>query len=231
MSQSYDAISVSTAAVIPAFNAADHLTGVIDDTSAALAKERIIVVDDGSSDDTYAVAAATGVVVVQHDINQGKGVALRTGIQKAIDMGMAFAVTLDADGQHNPAEIPTFIEYMQQSDADIIVGNRMEDTEDMPLIRQLTNRFTSGFVSMSAHTRIPDSQNGYRMIKTALFARLTFETKRYDFESEILIKAGRAGARIESMPVQTIYGDETSTIHPLVDTARFFRMVFKSFFW
>ena len=231
MSTSYDTIAGATVAVIPAYNAAAHLAQVIDDTAQVLPKSHIIVVDDGSSDNTFDVASSAGVVVEKHSRNQGKGVALRTGITKARDMGMAYAITLDADGQHNPAEIPSFIECMARTDADIIVGNRMEDTRDMPAIRRLTNRVTSGFVSLSARTRIPDSQNGYRMIKTDLFGKMTFETKRYDFESEILIKAGRWGAKIVSIPVQTIYGDETSTINPLVDSGRFFRMVFKSFFW
>ena len=231
MSRSYDDIARATAVVIPAYNAGPHLADVIEDTSRVLPKSQIIVVDDGSSDDTIDVAHRSGVVVERHVVNQGKGVALRTGLQKALDMGLAYAITLDADGQHNPAEIPKFIEHMRESDADIIVGNRMDDTKDMPLIRVLTNRFTSGFVSLAARTRVPDSQNGYRMIKTAVFGKLEFEMRRYDFESEILIRAGRRGARIDSIPVETIYGDETSTINPVVDTARFFRLVFKSFFW
>ena len=220
-----------TAVVIPAYNAASHLAGVIEATALVVPKEQIIVVDDGSSDNTRDIATRAGVVVVAHDGNQGKGVALSTGIRKATELGKEFAITLDADAQHNPSEIPKFLECQRRTDADIIVGDRMSDTKNMPFMRVLANKVTSAVVSHKAGARIPDSQNGYRMIRTATFAKVTLETRRYDTESEILIKAGRIGAKIESVPVETIYGEEQSSVNALVDTYRFFRMVMKSFFW
>ena len=220
-----------TAVVIPAYNAGRLLGGVIESVAGKIARERIIVVDDGSSDDTAEVAGKTGVVVVRHLKNRGKGAALSTGLEKAYAIGSEFAITLDADGQHDPAEIPRFLEKERETGADIIVGNRMRDIKNMPRIRIFTNRLTSWVVSKKAGQPIPDSQNGYRLIKTALVRKLTFETCRYEWESEILIKAGRAGARITDIPTATIYGEERSSIHPLVDTLRFFRLVIKSFFW
>jgi len=220
-----------TAAVIPSYNAERHLDGVITGVEQYLDTSRIIVVDDGSSDATAEVARARGVVVLVHDPNQGKGAALDTGIRHAGNMGCAYAITLDADGQHRPEEIPRFIEHWTGTGADIIVGNRLEDTRNMPRDRKWTNYFTSWVVSKLAGTTIPDSQNGYRMISTSLFASLGVKARRYEAESELLIRAGRAGARIDSVPIETIYADEVSSINKTRDTYRFFRMVVKSFFW
>jgi len=220
-----------TGAVIPAYNAERHLDGVITGVEKYLPASHIIVVDDGSADATAEVARARGVVVLVHDPNQGKGAALDTGIRHAGNIGCAYAITLDADGQHNPDDIARFIDRWSETGADIIVGNRLEDTRDMPTDRKYTNYFTSWVVSQLAGTKIPDSQNGYRMISTSLFASLGVKARRYEAESELLIRAGREGARIDSVPVETIYADEVSSINKARDTYRFFRMVVKSFFW
>jgi glycosyltransferase involved in cell wall biosynthesis len=225
------AIVERTAVVIPAFNAARELGGVIADVARHVPRERIIVVDDGSSDDTADSARAAGAVVIEHEHNRGKGAALRTGILAALDRGHDFAITLDADGQHSPDEIPRFVRRRLETGADLIVGDRMGATEDMPFLRLATNRLTSWVVSRLARSRIPDSQNGYRMIDTRVFADIPLVTTRYDTESEILIRAGRRGAAIDSVPVRTIYGEEESSINPVVDTLRFFRMVLRALFW
>jgi len=231
VSTSYEEALAKTAVIIPAYNAAAHLAGVIDDTARVIPVERIIVIDDGSADKTYEVAQGKGVVLEQHNPNQGKGAALKTGFAKAIDMGMDYVITLDADGQHDPAEIPTFVQHTVKTGVDVIVGNRMDDRGEMPFIRVFANSATSAFVSLRSGTRIPDSQNGYRLFKTKILKGITLETTRYDTESEVLIKAARKGARVDSVPVKTIYGDEVSTVHPFVDTMRFFRMVGRSMFW
>jgi glycosyltransferase involved in cell wall biosynthesis len=144
---------------------------------------------------------------------------------------MEYIVTLDADGQHDPTEIPRFAEHVGKSGADIVVGNRMDNRKDMPFIRIFANKATSSFVSLRAGVRIPDSQNGFRMLKTSIFKKIELVTRRYDTESEILIKTAGMGGRIDSIPVETIYGTETSAVHPFVDTLRFFRMVIRSLFW
>ena len=221
----------NTAAIIPALNAEAHIGEVIADVAKQLPVERVIVIDDGSTDGTAAVAGSAGATLVTHDVNRGKGAALKSGFDKAIEIGAEWIVTLDADGQHDPEEIPLFIARQNETGADIVVGTRMNDIKDMPPIRVFANRTTSAFVSLRAGQRIPDSQNGYRLIAADAVRDIQLETTRYDTESEILIKAARAGARIESVPVKTIYGEEVSKVNPFVDTLRFFRMVFKSLFW
>ncbi len=221
----------TTAAVVPAYNAEPYLASVIGNIQRFLPADRIVVVDDGSTDRTHEIARAAGVVVVAHEVNRGKGAALWSGARKALELGMRYIITLDADGQHDPAEIPRFAEQAGKSGADIIVGNRMDDRKDMPFIRIFANRATSAFVSLRTGIRIPDSQNGFRMLKTSIFEKINLVTRRYDTESEILIKTAHLGGRITSIPVQTIYGTETSSVHPFVDTLRFFRMVIRSYFW
>jgi glycosyltransferase involved in cell wall biosynthesis len=218
-------------AVIPAYNAARHLPGVIDRVARHVRRDRIVVVDDGSGDDTRSVASRAGATVVAHAQNQGKGAAIRTGLNHASEMGPPFAILLDADGQHNPDEIPSFVDKQRQTGADMVVGNRLVRAANMPWLRKATNYVTSAVVSLLAGRRVPDSQNGYRLVRLAHFRKFPLTTNRYEIESEMIIRAGRAGGKIASVPVETIYGDEKSFINPFVDTGRFLRMVGKSFFW
>jgi glycosyltransferase involved in cell wall biosynthesis len=218
-------------AVIPAYNAAPHLAGVIDRVARHVRRDRILVVDDGSRDNTREVASKAGATVVMHAQNQGKGAAIRTGLARAQEIGPAFAILLDADGQHNPDEIPDFVARQKETGADMVVGNRLVRAANMPWLRKATNYVTSAVVSLLAGRRVPDSQNGYRLIRLAHFKKFPLTTNRYEIESEMIIRAGRAGGKIASVPVETIYAGETSFINPLVDTGRFLRMVGKSFFW
>ncbi len=218
-------------AVIPAFNAASHLAAVIDRVAAWVPRGRIVVVDDGSSDATRDVAERSGVIVVAHPHNRGKGAAIRTGIERAQKLGVPYAILLDADGQHNPDEIPRFVERARETGADLVVGNRLENAIRMPWLRKGTNYVTSAVVSILAGRRVPDSQNGYRLVRLEHFRKFPLTTSRYEIESEMIIRAGRTGGRIASVPVETIYAGEESFINPFVDTFRFLRMVVKSFFW
>jgi len=217
--------------VIPAYNAARHLAAVIDRVAGHVRRDRIVVVDDGSSDATGEAAARAGATVVAHAQNQGKGAAIRTGLARANELGPAFAILLDADGQHNPDDIPAFVARQRETNADMVVGNRLVRSANMPWLRKATNYVTSAVVSLLAHARVPDSQNGYRLVRLAHFRKFPLTTSRYEIESEMIIRAGRAGGKIVSVPVETIYGDEKSFINPFVDTGRFLRMVGKSFFW
>jgi glycosyltransferase involved in cell wall biosynthesis len=218
-------------AVIPSFNAARHLPGVIERVARHVRRDHIVVVDDGSSDDTREAAARAGATVVSHARNQGKGAAIRSGLARAAGLGPAFAILLDADGQHNPDEIPAFVARQRETNADLVVGNRLARAANMPWLRKATNYVTSAVVSLLAGRRVPDSQNGYRLVRLSHFQKFPLTTSRYEIESEMIIRAGRAGGRIASVPVETIYGDERSFINPFVDTGRFLRMVGKSFFW
>ncbi len=220
------------AAVVPAYNAALHVAEVLGGLAVNIPVRNIVVVDDGSSDDTASVAARSGVVVVRHPSNRGKGAALRTGLETALSLpGVVAIVMLDADGQHDPAEVPRFVEAFDRGEGELLIGDRMGAKGEMPAIRVLTNRVTSFVIGSIAGQRVSDTQNGYRLAACALLRRIRLVTNRYEIESELIIKASRAGARISSVPVRTIYGSERSAIHPARDTIRFLSLVFRSFFW
>jgi glycosyltransferase involved in cell wall biosynthesis len=220
------------AAIVPAYNAARFVEPVVAAIARYIPLSNIIVVDDGSSDGTGAAARRAGARVVSHETNRGKGAAIRTAAAVIRSMpGIEAVIMLDADGQHDPAEIPRFAEAFSTGGADLIIGDRMGAAGGMPPIRVFTNRLTSAIVSLRAGQRIPDSQNGYRLIRASLLARLELVTSRYEIESEMIIKACHAGGRAASIPVRTIYGSEESAIHPFRDTCRFIALVMRSLFW
>ena len=216
---------MTVGAIVPALDAAAHLPALLDAIRRVQPALQLLVVDDGSTDATAQVARAHGATVVRHEGNRGKGQALATGFAEALARGWEWVFTLDADGQHLPAEMARFLEAAQTGAWDVIVGTRMDDTADMPWLRRATNRFTSAVVGRLAGQRIPDSQCGYRLHRVAPLRDLRLVPSRYDTESEILVRLARRGCRIGSVPVSTVYGEECSAIRPLRDTVRFFRLV------
>ena len=217
---------MSTGIIIPALNAAPHLPALLAEIRQLHPDFRLLVVDDGSRDGTAAVARESGAEVIQHSVNRGKGAALETGHQWALAEQLEWVYTMDADGQHLPVELASFMTAALREQWDVVVGTRMADTTDMPWIREATNRFTSQVISRLAGCTIPDSQSGYRLFRVACLAGLALRTRRYDTESEILVRLAWRKHRIGSVPISTVYGQEKSSIRPLVDTGRFFRLVF-----
>jgi len=219
-------------AVVPAYNPGESLVSVLEGVKRHIPPEHIVVVDDGSEDDTTQRAESAGVRLVRHEVNRGKGEALKSGFGYLLTLGEIDAIfTIDADGQHDPEEIPAFVDAFRTGCGDLIVGNRMGERVGMPLIRVLTNIVTSAVVSALARCRIEDSQSGYRLIRADVLRKIDLVTSKYETESEILIKSSRVGARISTVPIRTIYGSEESTINPLRDTMRFFVLVFRGLFW
>jgi len=222
-------LASSTFAVVPAFNAGQAVLEVAEGAAGQLARDRVLIVDDGSTDDAPRRLREKGYRVLEHPHNMGKGTALQTGFRAALSEGASGVITLDADGQHDPAWIPRFLDAAGR--ADVVVGSRMKDPGPMPWLRVAVNRFTSFVVSRMAGTLITDSQSGYRWIATGVLLAVPLESRRFDAESEILIKAACLGFRIHEIPMPALYGEETSRIHPFRDTLRFFRLVGRSLRW
>lgn len=222
-----------TLVVIPCKNLGGAVGEVIRKVPAPGLGLDVLVVDDGSIDDTGVEAEEAGATVVTHPVNMGKGAALRTGFEYAIRNGYEAVVTMDGDGQHDPASIPAFIEALRNRDADVVVGSRMHAVGDMPRLRIWTNRTTSRILSCLVGQTIPDSQSGFRIHDIEVLEDVTgnLVTRKYDTESEILIRAGRRGYRIDSIPIASIYRDSVSHINPVIDTLRFLRLVGRSLFW
>ena len=139
----------------------------------------VVVVDDGSVDNTSQRALDGGAIVIKHVSNQGKGAALRTGFSYVERKGFNALITMDADRQHDYTELPKFIEEFRKNSADIIVGNRMSDTRDMPFVRLHTNRITSFFTSLFLSCRINDTQSGYRLIRTEILRNINLLTNNF----------------------------------------------------
>ena len=192
---------------------------------------KVVVVDDGSTDNTESAASQNGAIVARHVKNMGKGASLKEGFELARRMSDIDAIIImDGDGQHCPDDLKNFISRAEEGSSDVIVGNRMDSVKNMPFIRLLTNKIMSGLLSLMCRQHIPDTQCGFRLVKKAVLDKIKLKSNRYDLDSELLIKASRKRFRISSVPIQTIYRDEESRIHPLKDTFRFIWLLVKSFF-
>ena len=211
------------AAVIPAYQEETHVAEVAHRVRAQL--EHVLVVDDGSTDATAEKARSAGVDVIVHPQNRGKGESIKTGLRYWLDRGIDYVVLLDADGQHLPEEIVRFLDAAGQNEAKIFVGTRMNDVTSMPLMRRVVNRYMSDKISRACGQKIPDTQCGFRMLHRDVIPALLGGTNRFDYETEMLIIASRNGYRIAPVPITTVYSDEVSSIHPVRDTIRFFKLM------
>lgn len=211
--------------IIPAFNEARTLSAVVKGT-LKITKD-VLVVDDGSTDSTANVLKTLGVTTIsQH--HTGKGGALKAGFKYAGENNYDWIITMDGDGQHDYQEIPRFVSKMQANGTDMIVGSRMSNTQNMPFMRLMANRFMSRLISSMIGQSLPDTQCGFRAINCRVVNKITLETSHYDTESEILIKASMAGFNISSIPVRTIYNGASSSISRTADTVRFIKLLRKA---
>ena len=209
------------AAVIPCFNEAAFIGEVVASVRKHL--PAVIVVDDGSSDLTAQIAQAAGAEVVQHPANMGKGAALRTGWKRASSAGYDWMLALDGDGQHSSADAPKFLRCAEQTGAQLIVGNRMDNASAIPLLRRWANRWMSRRLSSLAGVFLPDSQCGYRLINLNALEQASIASHRFEVESEMLVNFLRAGRRVKFVPIRVIYKLEQSKIQPVRDAWRWLR--------
>lgn len=211
-------------ALIPAYNEAKRIAPVVEATRQHLP---LLVVDDGSRDDTVRVAEAGGAEVLRQIPNQGKGAALRAGFRAALERGYAGVLTLDADGQHDPAEIPTFLEAFERSGGDLIIGARR--FAEMPFVRRMSNTFARWSLSRVVGQTIEDNQSGYRLLSAALVSRLLESDEQgFEFEVEMIVVCVRDGLRLDWVPIRTIYAGEESHIRPWAHTRNYFRVLRKA---
>lgn len=224
-------MSDKIAVIIPAFNAAKTIVTLIEKIQKEYPELDIIVIDDGSTDPSFSLAKKTKAIVLQHQLNLGKGEALKTGFGYAKEKKYSYVITMDADLQHDPKHINDFLQKAKTDTTDFILGTRNFSFQNMPWDRVLTNFITSVTLTLLSGQRIRDSQSGYRMISVEIFKRIRLKCKKYDLESEILIKVGRKGFKIDAVEISTIYEGSKSFINPFSDTGRFLRICWKSLFW
>ena len=216
--------SLKILAIIPAYNEADRIGKVV---HGAITHLPVLVIDDGSSDATAQISEKGGATVLRQMTNQGKGVALRSGFRYAIKEGYQAVLTLDADGQHDPEEIPAFLKTYQVNQADLIVGER--DFSQIPPVRRLANNLSRWSFSWAVGQPISDNQSGYRLIKHRMMeAMLRSSESGFEFEVEMIVVCIQRGYVLEWVPIRTIYREEGSHIHPLRHTIEFSRMVWQT---
>ena len=216
---------MKTCVIIPTYNESKEIGRLVVEIRK-LGLE-IVIIDDGSSDNTSEIAESNGATVLKNDVNEGKGASLIKGFKYALDCGCDAVITMDGDGQHLPEDIPYFIRLAKYSDSGIIIGNRMQKIRSMPLERFITNRIMSWLISSITKQKIPDTQCGFRLIKRGVLEKVRLSTRKYETESEILIRGARMGLKIESVPIKAIYMGEKSSINPFVDTLRFLKFIMK----
>lgn len=213
--------------VIPVYNEAPFIANVLKKI-LQYPQVDIAVINDGSTDQTQEIVETFPQIFLQkHETNRGKGAALQTGFNFALEYGYSAVITMDGDGQHDPDEIPKFVQATEDLENVFVMGNRMEEKKTMPLVRWLTNRTMSGIVSFLSHTSISDTQCGYRLIGRKILEHIRLTTSKFDTESEILIQSCRLGFPVLQVPIETIYGEESSKIRVVSDTLRFVYLVLR----
>lgn len=223
-SKKYQQDKKKVAVLICAYNEEKHIRKVVE--SAKKQIKDVIVVNDGSKDGTLKQLKKTKADIVSYSKNKGKGHALITGFKHARKKGYDYLILMDADGQHDPAELGKFIKAIDKG-YDLVIGRRKKRHSGMPYLRRFVNFFTSLLISIRGGVRVKDTQSGYRAINLKFVEGMKFETHSYDLESEILLKMMKKKAKIGEVFIKTIYGDEVSTIHPIKESYRFFRLMFK----
>ncbi len=204
--------------LIPAYNAQETLGSVLKKIEPL--KMDTIVVNDGSSDETKRVASESGAQLLEHPLNLGKGAALRTGFQYILQKGYQVVITLDADGQHDPSEIPSLLKIFQSVNPDILIASRSAEFGKMTFLRRFWNRLGVKAVARLCHSDITDSQSGFRLIRTEVLKTVDLSTSRFETELELLIKACKKGFGVLSVPIKTQKVDGTGSSHfrPVIDT-------------
>ncbi|HWP81235.1 MAG TPA: glycosyltransferase family 2 protein [Bacteroidota bacterium] len=220
----------SILAIVPAFNAESTLGELLTRLRQYPELQEVVVINDGSTDATGEIAKQSGALLLEHTRNKGKGAALQTGFDYALTRsGWDAVVTIDADLQHMPEELPKFFRTRRETGADIVIGYRGRLGTRMPLPRMASNTLTSMLVSARTGLKIKDSQCGYRLIGSEVLEVVRLESEGYEAETEFLLKAARNGFRVEFIPIMTIYNNERSFMTHWETTKRFIQVLMKEY--
>ncbi len=216
--------------LIPAYNAAGTIGAVLE--KARSLEFDTIVVNDGSTDETASVAQSQGVRLIEHPSNLGKGAALRTGFRSILQKDYELVITLDADGQHDPMEIPFLLDVFRSVKPDVLIASRAGEFHRMTFLRRFWNRLGVKAVSRLCHSDITDSQSGFRLIRTDVLREVSLTTTGFEMELELLIKACKKGFGVLSIPIYVPRVDGTSSSHfrPVTDTWLVCKLFLRSLF-
>jgi glycosyltransferase involved in cell wall biosynthesis len=202
------------AALVPAYQAESTVAAVVRGIRESVS--HVLVVDDGSSDRTAAEAESAGAEVLRRGRNGGKGAAVRTGLEHLLATDATHVAFVDADGQHDPADLPQLLEAARNG-AKFVIGSRMAETEAIPAYRYRTNEIGSRILTRMTGLEVEDAQSGYRVVSSDVLRRLALNARGYIIETEILLKAARYVDRFTHVPIRAIYGGH-SHYRPFRDT-------------
>jgi len=210
-------------ALIPAWNEAATIGGIV---AAVRPRLPVLVIDDGSTDGTAAAARAAGARVLSHPANLRKGAALKTGFAWALQNGYQAVVTLDADGQHDPADLEALLRAYRRGAGDLIIGER--DFSQMPWPNRFSTPLGSKLLSWALGRPITDNQSGFRLLTRRFLERADLKSTGYEMEVEMIWEAIRLGMPIAWVPIRTIYfPDRKSGFRPVRDSLLFLKMVLR----
>jgi glycosyltransferase involved in cell wall biosynthesis len=222
---------VCVCVVIPAYEEAATIGGLVDHCGALREVADIVVVDDGSHDETARIAGQRGAKVVRHAQNLGKGASLMDGMRIALARSATHIVTLDGDGQHRPEDLPRLLACSRKWPGYIVIGSRRTTGRAAPRARFIANRVADFWISWASRHPVDDSQSGFRVYPADLVRRIAAGpalAARFAFESEILIEAARLGVYTVAVDIPTIYGaalQRPSHFRPVTDITRIVLMV------
>ena len=201
--------------IIPALNEEISIGSMV--IKAKKYADHVIVVDDGSTDDTAEVARDAGADVVKHPRNKGKGEALKTGFFAANQNGTKVIVTIDADGQHNPKDIPRVVEHIISGEADMVIGSRYLNG-NIPIYRRIGQKILDLATNMNCgkNCGISDTQSGFRAFAVNTLQAFQFNQNGFSIESEMLTEATTAGLRIKEVDIASRYDVDCNTDNPVI---------------
>ena len=217
-------VELNACVIIPTYNNDKTLLNVIE--RVIQYTPNVIVVNDGSTDRTAQILAdySSTVEIVTHTKNQGKGLALRNGFKKALELGYENAITIDSDGQHFPEDLPRLISRLREEPNSLIIGARNMSQDDVPERSSFGNRFSNFWFRVETGIRLPDTQSGYRVYPIKLFSEFNFYCTKFEYEIEVPVRAAWSNIPVISEPVQVKYEkgeDRVSHFRPYTD---FFRI-------
>lgn len=195
------------AVIVPAFNAEKTLTPVVRGLRKFLPQATLIGVNDGSSDGTGALLRSLVDRAIEFPVNRGKGAALEAAFAVALESPCRAVVTIDSDGQHDPAFAPALVAALEQ--AHIAIGTRDLSQQQVPKHRRIANALSSAATRLVSGGMVRDSQSGYRAMRREVLEEVHAEGDRYEFETDFIIRAAHAGFVITNVPISTIYGSES----------------------
>ncbi len=214
--------SLGIVVIIPTYNNDRTLLSVIEGVKQY--SKHIIVVNDGSTDTTSGILKSiSGIQIITHAKNKGKGYALKNGLSAAKEQGFRYAITIDSDGQHYPADIPSFVNEIEMHPDTMLVGARNLTANNMPGKNTFANKFSNFWFQLETGIKLEDTQSGYRLYPLHRIGKMKYCTAKYEFELEMIVFLAWKGVNVKNIPVNVYYppqGERVSHFRPLRDFTR-----------